>query len=215
MTASSPSDTLSSLVLRDSEALDVPAIQAIYAHHVLHGTSSFELEPPGLKQMQQRRQEVLARGLPYLVVERDGEVLGYAYATPYRPRPAYRFTVEDSVYVREGLAGQGIGSLLLAALIDRCAAGGWRQMIAVAGDASPASVGLHQRHGFELTGILRAVGFKFGAWRDTALLQRALGDGNQALPDREPGAPRDMGADSGGNRTPSAPGSRVADDARR
>ena len=175
------------LHLRDSDPLDVPAIHAIYAHHVLHGTASFELEPPGLKQMQQRRQDVLAHGLPYLVVERDGEVVGYAYATPYRPRPAYRFTVEDSVYVREGCAGQGIGSMLLAGLIARCAAGGWRQMIAVAGDASPASVALHERHGFTLTGILRDVGFKFGAWRHTALLQRALGDGGASLPPDHPG----------------------------
>jgi phosphinothricin acetyltransferase len=169
-------------VLRDSEPRDLPAIQAIYAHHVLHGTSSFELEPPSLAQMRERRDAVLAHGLPFLVVEREGDVLGYAYATPYRPRPAYRFTVEDSVYVRDGLAGQGIGSMLLAGLIERCTAGGWRQMIAVAGDASPASVGLHERHGFTLTGVLRDVGFKFGQWRPTALLQRALGDGADSLP---------------------------------
>jgi phosphinothricin acetyltransferase len=186
-TLPTPVPTSPSLLLRDSDALDVPAIQAIYAHHVLHGTASFELEPPSLRQMQQRRQDVLAHGLPYLVVERGGEVMGYAYATPYRPRPAYRFTVEDSVYVREGCAGQGIGSMLLAGLIERCAAGGWRQMIAVAGDASPASVALHERQGFTLTGILRDVGFKFGAWRHTALLQRALGDGNGSLPSDDPG----------------------------
>jgi len=182
----------SSLVLRDSEALDVPAIHAIYAHHVLHGTSSFELEPPSLRQMQQRRQDVLALGLPYLVVERDGEVLGYAYASLYRPRPGYRFTVEDSIYLRDGSTGKGIGSQLLAALIERCEAGGWRQMVAVAGGASAASVALHQRHGFEMTGIFRAVGFKFGAWQDAALLQRALGDGNASLPAHEPGVHRDV-----------------------
>ncbi|QEI06577.1 N-acetyltransferase [Pigmentiphaga aceris] len=180
------------LVLRDSEALDVPAIQAIYAHHVLHGTSSFEIDPPSLRQMQQRREEVLALGLPYLVVERDGEVVGYAYASLYRPRPGYRFTIEDSIYLRDGCTGQGIGSLLLAALIERCAQAGWRQMVAVAGGAGAASIALHKRHGFELTGILRAVGFKFGEWRDCALLQRSLGDGDASLPTHEAGARSDV-----------------------
>lgn len=203
-----PADSTSPLLLRDSVDTDVPFIQAIYAHHVLHGTASFELDPPTLEQMRQRRAEVLARGLPYLVVERDGELLGYAYATPYRPRPAYRFTVEDSVYVREGCAGRGIGSRLLDALIARCTAGGWRQMVAVAGDASAASIGLHQRHGFELTGILRAVGFKFGTWRDTALLQRSLGDGDASLPDREPGVQADTRETAPANHAATARGPR-------
>ena len=170
------------VLVRDSLESDVAEIQAIYAHHVLHGTASFELTPPTLDDMRQRRADVVAKNLPYLVAEQNGQVVGYAYVTLYRPRPAYRFTVEDSVYVREGLAGQGIGSLLLSELIKICTAKGYRQLMAVVGDASPPSVSLHQRHGFTLAGTFKSVGYKFGAWRDTAMLQRPLGDGDSTDP---------------------------------
>jgi len=170
-------------LVRDSLEADVVAIQSIYSHHVLHGTASFELTPPTIDEMRQRRADVVAKNLPYLVAEQNGVVVGYAYVTLYRPRPAYRFTVEDSVYVREGLAGQGIGSLLLAEIIKICTTKGYRQLMAVVGDSSPPSVSLHERHGFTLAGTFKAVGFKFGAWRDTAMLQRALGDGSLTDPD--------------------------------
>ncbi len=167
----------SSLIIRDSTPADVPAIQAIYSHHVLHGTASFELDPPTVEQMQERRADVVSKGLPYLVAEREGVILGYAYATLYRPRPAYRFTCEDSVYVHKDMARQGVGAKLLAEVITRCTGGGWRQMIAVIGDNNPASMAVHASQGFVLAGTLRNVGFKFDAWRDTALMQRGLGDG--------------------------------------
>lgn len=170
------------ILIRDSRETDVATIQAIYAHHVLHGTASFELTPPAVDEMRQRRADIVAKDLPYLVAEQNGLVVGYAYVTFYRPRPAYRFTVEDSVYVQEGLAGQGIGSLLLAEIIKICTAKGYRQMMAVVGDASPLSVSLHERHGFTLAGTFKSVGYKFGAWRDTAMLQRVLGDGDQTHP---------------------------------
>ncbi len=177
------SPTSPTVLVRDSLEADVAAIQAIYAHHVLHGTASFELSPPTLDDMRQRRADVVAKHLPYLVAEQNGVVVGYAYVTLYRPRPAYRFTVEDSVYVHEGMAGQGIGSLLLAEIIKICTAKGYRQLMAVVGDSSPPSVSLHQRHGFTLAGTFKAVGYKFGAWRDTAMLQRSLGDGDLTDPD--------------------------------
>ena len=131
------------------------------------------------------RQEAAHRaGYPYLVAVRDGEVLGYAYASAYRPRRAYRFTVEDSVYVRDGLVGGGIGSALLAALIARCEAGPWRQMIAVIGNSgNAASIALHRRFGFSDVGVLRSVGFKHGQWVDTVLMQRSLGAGDDTLPE--------------------------------
>ena len=175
--------TNQTVLIRDSVEADVPAIQSIYSYHVLHGTASFELTPPTIDDMRQRRADVVAKDLPYLVAEQNGVVVGYAYVTLYRPRPAYRFTVEDSVYVREGLAGQGIGSLLLAEIIEICTTKGYRQLMAVVGDSSPPSVSLHERHGFTLAGTFKAVGYKFGAWRDTAMLQRALGNGDQTDPD--------------------------------
>ena len=176
------SPTQPAVRVRDSVEADVAAIHAIYAQHVLHGTASFELTPPTVDEMRQRRADVVAKALPYLVGEQNGVVVGYAYVTLYRPRPAYRFTVEDSVYVQEGLSGQGIGSLLLAEIIKLCTAKGYRQMMAVVGDSNPPSVILHERHGFTLAGTFKAVGFKFGAWRDTAMLQRALGEGDQTDP---------------------------------
>ncbi len=173
------------LILRDARESDMPAVQAIYAHHVIHGTASFELEPPTLEQMLQRRADICANGLPYLIAERDGEVVGYAYATPYRPRPAYRFTVEDSVYVREGMAGFGIGHALLGAVIQHCTASGRRQMVAIIGNSENiASIRLHARLGFRQVGVFESVGFKHGRWLDTVIMQRELGEGARTTPDR-------------------------------
>jgi len=163
----------------------MPDIQAIYAHHVLHGLATFEEVPPALAEMSERRASVVKAGLPYLAAELDGKVVGYAYATAYRPRPAYRFTVEDSIYVAHGLDGRGIGSALLQALIARCERGPWRQMLAVIGNSGNAgSIALHRRLGFEPVGTLHAVGFKFGRWVDTVLMQRALGHGDTSAPTR-------------------------------
>jgi L-amino acid N-acyltransferase YncA len=178
-----PSPQSSDFIIRDAHADDISAIQAIYRHHVLEGTASFELTPPTLEEMQQRRAAVLASQLPYLAAERNGEIVGYAYATLYRPRPAYRYTCEDSVYVKPGMAGHGIGGRLLAELIERCTASGWRQMLAVVGDsANAASLAVHARCGFHPVGTLRSVGHKFDEWRDTVLMQRALGDGDKTAP---------------------------------
>ena len=175
--------TKPSVLVRDAADADVARIQQIYAYHVLHGTASFELEPPTLEQMRERYAAVRANGMPYLVAEVDGAVRGYAYVTPYRPRPAYRNTVEDSVYVEHGWHGLGIGNRLLAELVARCRDGGWRQMIAVVGDSrNAASIALHARQGFHPAGTLRSVGYKFGQWRDTVLMQRELGDGDRTPP---------------------------------
>ncbi|MDO8693500.1 MAG: N-acetyltransferase family protein [Sheuella sp.] len=168
-------------IIRASEESDIPQIQSIYSHHVLTGTASFEITPPDIAEMLSRRATIVAKGLPYLVAVKGDEVLGYAYATVYRPRPAYRFTVEDSVYIREGIHGKGIGKALLQAVIDHCTACGYRQMLAVIGDSSAPSVALHQSLGFELAGTFKAFGFKFGAWRDTAMMQRHLGEGSSTL----------------------------------
>jgi L-amino acid N-acyltransferase YncA len=162
-------------MVRDSREEDMAQVQAIYAHHVLHGAASFEEEPPPLAEMQRRRADVLGRGMPYLVAEIDGRVAGYSYASPYRARPAYRFTLENSVYVDPARPRAGTGRALLAALIARCEAGEWQQMIAVIGDSANApSIGLHAALGFRRIGTLHAVGFKFGRWIDSVLMQRAL-----------------------------------------
>lgn len=173
-----------SLVVRDAVDEDMDAVARIYAHHVLHGLATFEEVPPVADDLLARRALMLAQGLPYLVAAQpDGVVVGYAYASTYRPRAAYRHTVEDSVYIADGLAGRGIGRALLTALIARCEAGPWRQMIAVIGDSgNAASIALHDRLGFRATGTFEAVGFKFGRWVDTVLMQRALGDGARTLP---------------------------------
>ncbi|HEU0220710.1 MAG TPA: GNAT family N-acetyltransferase [Paracoccaceae bacterium] len=169
------------LSIRPSAEDDLAMIQAIYAHHVLHGLASFEEEPPSLAEIAARRRAILARGLPHLVAAAAGRVLGYAYAGPYRPRPAYRFTLEDSIYLAPEMTGRGIGGRLLAELIERATALGYRQMIAVIGDsAHRPSILLHERAGFAHVGVLRAVGFKFGRWVDTVLMQRALGPGASA-----------------------------------
>jgi phosphinothricin acetyltransferase len=161
----------------------MPAIAAIYAHHVLHGTASFETEPPSVTEMARRRTDLIDRGMPHLVLEQDGAVRGYAYAGAYRPRAAYRDTVENSVYLAPDAIGHGFGRQLLAALIEECTARGFRQMVAVVGDsANLPSIRLHERLGFRLVGTLIAVGFKHGHWLDTVLLQRALGAGDGAPP---------------------------------
>jgi L-amino acid N-acyltransferase YncA len=171
-------------VVRDAEDRDLAAIQHIYAFYVLNGLATFEETPPTTEEIQKRRLAILQSGLPYLVATFEGEVAGYAYATMYRPRAAYRYTVENSVYVAEESRGKGIGTALLAALIARCEVGGWRQMIAVIGDSdNAASIALHSRMGFERAGTLKAVGFKFGRWVDTVIMQRALGAGERTLPD--------------------------------
>ena len=160
------------------------SVQRIYTHHVLHGLATFEEVPPSVEDMLGRRAAVLDLGLPYLVAERAGEILGYSYATFYRPRPAYRHTIEDSVYLAEGLGGQGIGAALLSDLIRRCETGPWRQMLAVIGNSANAgSIGLHRKLGFEHAGTLRSVGFKLGRWVDTVLMQRTLGAGDAVPPD--------------------------------
>jgi phosphinothricin acetyltransferase len=165
----------SSVSIRACEERDAAAIAAIYGHHVLHSPATFEVEPPGVEEMMARRSRLLEKGFPYLVAERDGEVIGYAYAGPYRTRPAYRFTVENSVYVRPGELRQGIGQQLMTALLAECAQKGFRQVIAVIGDsANQASIGLHKRLGFLPVGTLRDVGFKFDHWYDSVLMQRSL-----------------------------------------
>lgn len=177
-------------VVRDARDGDLAAIQPIYAHHVLHGLATFEEVPPSTEELAARRAEVAARGLPYLVAELGGEVVGYCYATPYRPRPAYRHTIEDSIYVADGLGGRGIGAALLGALIARCELGPWRQMIAIIGDSGNAgSIALHRRLGFQTAGTLRSVGFKLGRWVDSVVMQRALGPGAAAPPGGGSSAP--------------------------
>ena len=159
------------------------AVHRIYAHYVLHGLGSFEEEPPSLAELERRRSDVLGRCLPYLVAEVDGLVAGYSYASLYRTRAAYRYTVEDSVYVDERFSRRGIGRALLSSLIARCEAGPWRQMIAVIGDSGNlASIALHQSMGFRFVGTFRAVGFKLGRWIDTVLMQRELSAGNRMPP---------------------------------
>lgn len=169
--------------IRDAREGDMRFVQEIYAHHVLQGLASFEEEAPSVAEMIGRRESVLALGLPYLVAELDGRIVGYSYASLYRPRPAYRHTIEDSVYVRDGFAGNGVGRELLRDLIKRCESGPWRQMLAVIGDSANAgSIGLHGSQGFRQIGRLDAVGFKFGRWVDSILMQRPLGRGSLSLP---------------------------------
>jgi len=161
--------------LRAATSADAPAIAAIYAHHVKNGTASFETEAPEMSEIIRRMNDILAKGLPYFVAEQDGVVIGYAYAGPYRPRQAYRFTVENSIYVHPDFSGSGIGSLLLPELIRECRARGFRQMVAVIGDsANEGSIRLHEKCGFRHAGTLKDVGFKFGRWLDTVFMQLDL-----------------------------------------
>jgi L-amino acid N-acyltransferase YncA len=169
--------------IRAAAATDLPAITAIYKHAVLHGTATFELEPPDLAEMTRRYEALAAGGFPYLVAVMEDVVVGYAYAGPYRARPAYRFTVENSVYLDPTTQGQRIGTRLMQDLIAASESRGYRQMIAVIGDsANVASIGVHVRAGFEMVGTHRNVGFKFGRWLDTVIMQRALGEGGTTIP---------------------------------
>ncbi len=171
------------VTVRDATEADMTAVQAIYAHYVLHNRASFEEVPPSTAEFLRRRDAVLALGLPYMAAEIDGRVVGYCYANAYRSRSAYRYTIEDSVYVGTGMGGKGVGSALMAALIARCETGPWRQMIAVIGDSGNAgSLALHRRFGFKTVGTFSAVGFKLDAWVDTVLMQRPLGAGHNTLP---------------------------------
>jgi phosphinothricin acetyltransferase len=171
-------------LLRESRDEDVAAIAAIYAHHVLHGLASFEETPPAQGEVARRRGEIVEQGLPYLVAERDGAVVGYCYAGPFRTRSAYRYSLEDSVYVAADAVGHGIGRDLLTAVIARSAELGYRQMVAVIGGSETLpSIRLHQRLGFAHCGVLPALGFKFGRWVDIVVMQRALGPGAATMPD--------------------------------
>jgi L-amino acid N-acyltransferase YncA len=162
-------------MVRPSNESDIEAISRIYAHYVRHSTATFETEPPDVTELRRRRADIRQRNLPYLVAERNGSVVGYAYATPYRPRNAYRFTVEDSIYIHPEHVGKGLGKTLLSALISVCAQSGARQMIAVIGGSdNTASIRLHKSFGFRHAGTLQSVGFKFEQWLDTVLMQKAL-----------------------------------------
>ncbi len=170
-------------IIRPSRDDDVAAIAAIYGHHVLHGLASFEETPPPVEEIARRRGDILGRGLPYLVAEDQGRVVGYCYAGPFRPRIGYRYSLEDSIYIEEGQRGRGIGRALLAPLLDRCSELGYRQMIAVIGGRETvASIRLHAALGFTHVGIFTGIGFKFGRWVDTVLMQRPLGPGAATLP---------------------------------
>jgi len=166
------------LLIRPSTPADLPAITAIYGWNVLNGTGTFELDAPDEVEMSRRRDDVLGKGLPWLIVERAGLVQGYAYANHFRPRPAYRFCVEDSLYLAADAQGQGLGRLLLVELMARCEAAGARQMLAVIGDsANLGSVGVHRTLGFEHIGVMKAAGWKFERWLDVVVMQKALGPG--------------------------------------
>ena len=169
--------------VRDVVAEDMIAVQRIYADHVSNGLGSFEEAAPDISEMTRRWKETCERRLPYIAAEIDGIVKGYAYAGPYRPRSAYRYTIEDSIYVAADAQRLGLGRMLLAELIDRCTALGYRQMVAVIGDsANLASVNLHLQLGFQQTGIQTDIGFKFGRWVDSVIMQRPLGEGGSTLP---------------------------------
>ncbi len=170
--------------IRPAKTSDIAAITRIYAPAVEHGTASFELTPPDQAEMARRMADLVGKGFPYIVAEKDGVLMGYAYAGPYRLRPAYRHTVENSVYIAPDTQRRGIGRALLAALIEACAARGYRQMIAVIGDSTKqaASISLHEALGFRHVGILEHVGFKHGRWLDSVLMQRELGGGASTKP---------------------------------
>ena len=172
------------VAIRPAKSSDVPAITRIYAPAVERGTASFELTPPDEAEMARRMSDLVGKGFPYIVAEIDGVLAGYAYAGPYRVRPAYRLTVENSVYIVPDIQRRGIGRTLLAALIEACEVGGYRQMIAVIGDSTKqaASIRLHEALGFRHVGILEDVGFKRGRWLDSVLMQRELGAGAKSAP---------------------------------
>ncbi len=171
------------ITIRPREDRDIPTITDIYRHHVLNGASSWELSPPDADEMRRRAASLADAGYPYIVAEQDGRVVGYAYASAYRPRPAYRFTVEHSVYVDEDARRGGIGKALLSTLIERCTTAGYRQMIAIVGDSQNLqSIEFHEKMGFERVGVVQNIGFKFDRWMDQVILQRPLGQGARTKP---------------------------------
>jgi L-amino acid N-acyltransferase YncA len=173
------------VVVRDALPADLPIVQSIYAHHVRHGLASFEEVPPDAAEIERRYRDIAARRLPYVVAESEGRVAGFAYAGPYRTRPAYRYTVEDSVYIAPDAIGRGLGRAALSEVIRRAGGLGFRQMIAIIGDSgNHASIVLHEKLGFRRATILQAVGFKFGRWVDTVLMQLSLGAGDGRPPER-------------------------------
>ena len=170
-------------LIRPSRDEDMAAITAIYCHHVLHGTGTFEIDPPTQADMRNRRADVLAKGLPYLVAEEDGQVLGFAYCNWFKPRPAYRFSAEDSIYVAAGMQGRGLGHALLTQLCLQAEQAGVRKMLAVIGDSANAgSIGVHRSLGFTPAGVLRSCGWKFDRWLDVVLMEKALGAGDTRAP---------------------------------
>ncbi|HYZ64722.1 MAG TPA: GNAT family N-acetyltransferase [Acetobacteraceae bacterium] len=169
--------------IRSATIADLPEIQSIYAHHVLHGAGSFEEDPPSVEEMQRRYQAIVGRGWSYIVATDETGVLGYAYFSQMRERSGYRYTAENSIYVRDDVRGQGVGKALVARLLQDATAMGFRQMVAVIGDSdNVGSIGVHASLGFQRAGLLRASGFKFGRWVDTVFMQRALGRGDSDLP---------------------------------
>jgi phosphinothricin acetyltransferase len=173
----------SQVAIRAARDADVPRIAAIYAHHVLTGLATFETEPPDDAEMARRYRDLVGKGFPYLVAEAAGRLVGYAYAGPFRARAAYRYTLEDSIYLDPVAVRHGVGRRLLQELIEASTRAGFRQMIAVIGDsANVGSIRLHERCGFRMVGTMDATGFKFGRWVDTVLMQRALGEGGRTLP---------------------------------
>ena len=182
--APAPSSGSDDLRIRDAAAADLPAIREIYAHHVLNGLASFEEQPPDLAEMRARFEAIVGRGDPYLAAEIAGVPVGYAYASPYRPRPAYRFVREGSLYVAPGRERRGIGRALLGALIEACSARGYRRLIGIIGDsANQASIGLHESLGFRRVGLLPSVGYKFDRWVDSVIMDRPLGEGDSSRPE--------------------------------
>lgn len=174
------------MIVRSATEADAAAVGAIYGHHVLHGLGTFEEVPPSDAEMAQRIAAVIGRGLPYLVAEDGGRIVGFAYAAPFRPRAAYRYTAEDSVYIHPDFLGRGIGKALVAEVIAACERLGLRQLVAVIGDSANAgSIGLHRSLGFEPTGVGRSFGFKHGRWVDIVWMQKALGPGDSAPPERD------------------------------
>ncbi len=172
------------LLIRDSQDADLPHIARIYGHHVQHGTGTFETEPPSVQDIAVRRTDVLGKGLPWLVLEHQNTVVGFAYANWFRPRAAFRYAVEDSIYLAPEAAGKGWGRALLTELLARCERAGMRKAIAVIGDSANAgSIGLHKALGFEHTGTVTACGWKFGRWLDIVLMEKTLGAGDRSAPD--------------------------------
>ena len=180
--------------IRPALESDMPAVQEIYSHFVRLTTASFEEEPPTVAEMTARWQRVQSRGLPWLVAVKGNKVGGYAYAAPFRERSGYRYTIEDSIYVSPDFLGRNIGNALMAELIERCTALGFRQMVAVIGDSTnAASLAIHSRHGFFVVGALSSTCFKFGRWVDAVLMQRILGDGDTTIPPGQPGRRKRVG----------------------